>query len=140
MFETTDSEVRLQADTLRLIPTPPVPKDLQPVELSSNAQTVLSKRYLRRGADGQPVETAEQMFWRVAYHIAVAENEHGNDQLEVARSFYQLLASKCFFQIRPRLPAPAPRWGSLPPVSCYLLPMTWAEILRASSRPCAMPP
>ena len=59
--------------------TPPLPDDLPLVELSENAHTVLMKRYLRRGEDGDPIETVEEMFWRVAYHVAVVESEWEND-------------------------------------------------------------
>ncbi len=122
MLETANSEVKLQADTLHLIPTPPVPKDLPAVDLSSNAQTVLSKRYLRRGSDGQPIESAQEMFWRVAYHIAAAESEHENDQLEVARSFYQLLATKRFFPNSPTFTGAGTPLGQL--AACFVLPIT----------------
>lgn len=40
------------------------------IDLSENARTVLEKRYLRKGPDGKPVETIEEMFWRVAWHVA----------------------------------------------------------------------
>ncbi len=54
--------------------TPPIPSDLQGAELTGNARQVLVRRYVRRGDDGNPAETVEEMFWRVAYHIAKAEN------------------------------------------------------------------
>ena len=56
-----------------LLPTPALPDELPGAELTENAQQVLVRRYVRRGDDGQPVETVEEMFWRVAYHIAKAE-------------------------------------------------------------------
>jgi ribonucleotide reductase alpha subunit len=34
------------------------------IPLSDNALTVLAKRYLLRGPDGEPAETPAQMFWR----------------------------------------------------------------------------
>ena len=91
MLETTDPEVRVQAEELRLAPTPALPEGLPKVQLSDNPRTVLIKRYIRRRPDGGPGETVEEMFWRVAYHVAAAEREHGGDQLEVARQFYELL-------------------------------------------------
>ncbi len=42
-------------------------------ELSQNARTVLTKRYLVRDAAGQPTETPEDMFWRVATVVAQAD-------------------------------------------------------------------
>jgi hypothetical protein len=43
------------------------------VELSENATVVLEKRYLQKDKKGQVVETPEEMFHRVAEHIASAE-------------------------------------------------------------------
>ena len=51
---------------------PSVTAAADPVGLSlpENSLAVLRRRYLRRGPDGQPVETVEEMFRRVAHHIA----------------------------------------------------------------------
>ncbi len=57
-------------DRQGLLPTPPMPKDLPTAELTHNARQVLERRYVRRGHDGRPAETVEEMFWRVAYHVA----------------------------------------------------------------------
>ena len=38
--------------------------------LSPNSRTVLERRYLRKGSDGSPIETVDEMFYRVASHIA----------------------------------------------------------------------
>ena len=51
-------------------PTPPVPRGLPKIDLTDNARQVLERRYVRRGPDGKPAETVEEMFWRVAYHVA----------------------------------------------------------------------
>jgi ribonucleoside-diphosphate reductase alpha chain len=66
-----------------LYSTPPMPDDLPAVALTENARQVLVRRYVRRGDKGQPVETPEEMFWRVAYHIAKVEKVWGNDVMSV---------------------------------------------------------
>ena len=49
--------------------------------LSKNALTVLERRYLKRDAEGKVLETAVDMFRRVAETIAAAEDklQTGND-------------------------------------------------------------
>ena len=76
------------------LPTPPIPVDLPAAELTENAQQVLVRRYVRRGDDGQPAESVEEMFWRVAYHVAKAEETYHGDGIARAREFYLLLTSK----------------------------------------------
>jgi ribonucleoside-diphosphate reductase alpha chain len=44
-----------------------------PVTLSSNARTVLAKRYLVKDATGKPTESPEDLFWRVATVVAEAD-------------------------------------------------------------------
>jgi ribonucleoside-diphosphate reductase alpha chain len=70
-----------------------IPADMPLIELTENARQVLLKRYVRHGADGQPVETVEEMFWRVATNIAKAEEERGTDVDDLSRKYYKLLLS-----------------------------------------------
>ncbi|MDE3092028.1 MAG: hypothetical protein KGJ80_21860, partial [Chloroflexota bacterium] len=60
MDQRVDARIRVAA---------PAPRDaaLQPrarksIDLTPNARVVLEKRYLRRGPDGKPIETPEEMF------------------------------------------------------------------------------
>jgi ribonucleoside-diphosphate reductase alpha chain len=48
-------------------------KKYGPMRISDNARTVLERRYLKKGAEGEPLETPEEMVARVAYNIALAE-------------------------------------------------------------------
>ena len=48
-------------------------KTAKTLKLSKNAITVLKKRYLKRDSDGKTLETAEEMFRRVAQTIDSAE-------------------------------------------------------------------
>ncbi|HEY4707463.1 MAG TPA: ribonucleotide reductase N-terminal alpha domain-containing protein, partial [Thermodesulfobacteriota bacterium] len=45
------------------------------IELNDNGRRVLEKRYLKRDVDGKPLETIEEMFWRVSENIAQAEKK-----------------------------------------------------------------
>ncbi|HVM70743.1 MAG TPA: adenosylcobalamin-dependent ribonucleoside-diphosphate reductase [Anaerolineales bacterium] len=104
------------------LPTPPMPGDLPAAELTENAQQVLVRRYVRRGDDGQPVETVEEMFWRVAYHIAKAEENYHGDGIARAREFYRLLTSKKFFPNSPTFTGAGTPLGQL--AACFVLPIT----------------
>jgi ribonucleoside-diphosphate reductase alpha chain len=102
--------------------TPPVPIDLPGVELTGNARQVLVRRYVRRGDDGNPAETVEEMFWRVAYHIAKAEESYGGDAMVRAREFYALLISRKFFPNSPTFTGAGTPLGQL--AACFVLPIT----------------
>jgi ribonucleoside-diphosphate reductase alpha chain len=102
-------------------PRPPLPADLRTVDLSENARTILTKRYIRRNPSGQPAESVEEMFWRVAYHVASAEAEWGSEVLTAARTFYDLLASKRFFPNSPTFTGAGTPLGQL--AACFVLPI-----------------
>ena len=89
------------------------------IDLSENARTVLEKRYLRKGPDGKPVETIEEMFWRVAWHVAEPEEAHGQDRQAVAEQFYDLLTSKRFFPNSPTFTGAGTPLGQL--AACFVL-------------------
>jgi ribonucleoside-diphosphate reductase alpha chain len=69
------------------------------LNLSENARTVLKRRYLRKDSRGKIIETPEQMFRRVARHIAKAEKNYGADAKKVKRTeevFYKLMTESKF--------------------------------------------
>ncbi len=84
-----------------LLPTLPMPKGLPKAALTDNARQVLTKRYVRRGDDGKPAENVEEMFWRVAYHVAKVEEGWGADVAQRTVEYYHLLSSKKFFPNSP---------------------------------------
>ena len=105
-----------------LLPTPPMPKGLPKANLTDNARQVLQKRYVRRGDDGKPAETVEEMFWRVAYHVAKVEEQWEADVQKRAVEYYQLLSSKKFFPNSPTFTGAGTPLGQL--AACFVLPIT----------------
>ncbi len=95
------------------------PQPLREIDLTDNARTVLAKRYLRKGPDGQPAETEHEMFWRVASHIAQAEVEMGGDQFTWAQRFYDLLTEIRFFPNSPTFTGAGTPLGQL--AACFVL-------------------
>jgi ribonucleoside-diphosphate reductase alpha chain len=105
-----------------LLPTPPLPQDLPSIELTENARQVLIRRYVRRGDDGKPAESIDEMFWRVAYHVARVEEPYGGDVMARAREFYVLLTAKKFFPNSPTFTGAGTPLGQL--AACFVLPIT----------------
>jgi len=93
---------------------------LPAITLSENSRQILAKRYLRRGEDGEPVESVEEMFWRIAWHIADVEAEAA--PLETAKAFYRLLVSKSFFPNSPTFTGAGTPLGQL--AACFVLPIS----------------
>lgn len=105
-----------------LLPTIPMPKDLPKANLTDNARQVLMKRYVRRGDDGKPAENVEEMFWRVAYHVAKVEEEWNADVQQRTVEYYNLLSSKKFFPNSPTFTGAGTPLGQL--AACFVLPIT----------------
>jgi len=113
--------------TKPLVATPPAALN-QDIPLSKNALTVLRKRYLMRGPDGEPVETPAQMFWRVASVVAAPDAEYGEDRVaaqrraqDTALAFYDLLTSFRFMPNSPTFTGAGTPLGQL--AACFVLPI-----------------
>jgi ribonucleoside-diphosphate reductase alpha chain len=105
-----------------LLPTPPMPDGLPQAQLTDNARQVLMKRYVRRGDNGKPAENVEEMFWRVAYHVAKVEEEWGADVMARTVEYYHLLSSKKFFPNSPTFTGAGTPLGQL--AACFVLPIS----------------
>jgi len=86
--------------------------------LTENALAVLKRRYLRRGPDGQPVETVEQMFHRVVSHIAAIEEGWGGDAA-AETIFYDLVTHLRFMPNSPTFTGAGTPLGQL--AACFVL-------------------
>jgi ribonucleoside-diphosphate reductase alpha chain len=91
-----------------------------PIELPENARTVLERRYLLRDGDGAVVETAEELFARVAAAIAEAEPVAG-ERLHWAQRFYDEMAALRFLPNSPTLMNAGTGRGTL--AACFVLPV-----------------
>jgi ribonucleoside-diphosphate reductase alpha chain len=105
-------------------PSDVLPEDLPRVDMSENARIILAKRYLKKDETGQPVEEAEQMFWRVARTVAAVDASYGAsggavDQL--AREFYRLMTQRYFEPNSPTLMNAGRPLGQLS--ACFVLPV-----------------
>lgn len=105
-----------------VLSTPPLPVDLDGVDLAKNARKVLTRRYLRLDGDGEPVETLEEIFWRVAYHVAKVEETRDQDVLQRARQYYKLLIAKRFYPNSPTFTGAGTPLGQL--AACFVLPIS----------------
>lgn len=105
-----------------ILPTPALPEDLPKINLTDNARQVLVRRYVRRGDDGKPAESVEEMFWRVSYHVAKVEQTWDSDPMARAREFYVLLTGKKFFPNSPTFTGAGTPLGQL--AACFVLPIT----------------
>ena len=101
-----------------------MPDDLPDLSLSENAELVLRKRYVRKGPEGEEMETPQELFWRVAAAIAASETAYEQtpfSQEALARRFYDLMASCRFFPNSPTLMNAGTELGQL--AACFVLPV-----------------
>jgi len=93
------------------------------LELGEHAITVLNSRYLKRDREGHVIETPQDMFRRVARHVAKAEKSYGphDEFLRASESFYHLMSSLEFLPNSPTLMNAGRDLGQLS--ACFVLPV-----------------
>ena len=69
------------------------------MQISKNAEMVLERRYLIKNEKGEPVETVEGLFRRVASAVAAAD-AHFDEKADVKQS------EKVFYDMMTNLPNP----------------------------------
>ncbi|MFQ5341459.1 MAG: adenosylcobalamin-dependent ribonucleoside-diphosphate reductase [Anaerolineae bacterium] len=89
------------------------------LRLTDNALAVLERRYLRKGADGRPIETVGEMFHRVASTVATVDIDYGQDAERAGQDFYDLLTTFRFFPNSPTFTGAGTPLGQL--AACFVL-------------------
>jgi len=93
------------------------------IKLSDNALRVLERRYLTKDGEGKVIETPQELFRRVAKHIASAELSY-NPNADVSpyeEAFYQLMENLEFLPNSPTLMNAGHELGQLS--ACFVLPI-----------------
>ncbi len=114
---------RLQDVPLKLAPAREDVTASSGLVLTSNALVVLERRYLLKNPDGSLAETPEELFRRVASHVAHAEallTPDGDEQLWAAR-FYDAMTRLEFLPNSPTLMNAGRELGQLS--ACFVIPV-----------------
>jgi ribonucleoside-diphosphate reductase alpha chain len=93
------------------------------IPFSENAKIVLKRRYLKKDSDGNPIESPEQMFERVAKAIAFADTFF-DPKANVRKSqetFLNMMTSLWFLPNSPTLMNAGKELGQL--AACFVLPI-----------------
>jgi ribonucleoside-diphosphate reductase alpha chain len=93
------------------------------IKLSDNAIRVLERRYLIKDGEGRVIETPQELFRRVARHIASAElfYDPKADVSLYEEAFYQLMESLEFLPNSPTLMNAGRELGQLS--ACFVIPI-----------------
>lgn len=94
------------------------------INLNPNALRVLEKRYLKKNEEGRVVETPEELFRRVARHVAGADALYGLPEGEIIRTeedFYNIMTSFYFLPNSPTLMNAGRKLGQLS--ACFVIPV-----------------
>jgi ribonucleoside-diphosphate reductase alpha chain len=89
--------------------------------ISPSALELLQGRYLRRDERGHVVETPDQMFRRVADHVASAEVRFGEDRSDFSIKFGEMMSEGLFLPNSPTLMNSGLSLGQLS--ACFVIPI-----------------
>lgn len=122
LAEKAEREKMTTTDSTPRTPSTSAPEASTP-SLTRNAITVLERRYLAKDKDGKPIEAPEDLFRRVAGHIAAAERIY-NPAADVAsreQEFFRSMISLDFLPNSPTLMNAGRELGQLS--ACFVLPV-----------------
>ncbi len=93
------------------------------VQIYGNSLIVLQKRYFKKNASGEIIETPEEMFWRVAKNIAQVDKIYDSDAdlPKTADKFYSMMAKLEFVPNSPTMMNAGRELQQLS--ACFVLPI-----------------
>jgi ribonucleoside-diphosphate reductase alpha chain len=91
------------------------------LQLTQNALKVLQARYLLKNEKGEVIETPEEMFRRVASHVAASEELYGDNREVWQERFFEIMTSFRFLPNSPTLMNAGKELGQL--AACFVLPV-----------------
>jgi ribonucleoside-diphosphate reductase alpha chain len=103
------------------------PQAMRPPEpnphLTDVAREILQRRILLADEQGKPLESPDEMFWRVAWEVAKVERRFvgAADVRETATSFFQMMQALDFLPNSPTLMNAGLALGQLS--ACFVLPI-----------------
>jgi len=94
--------------------------EVQKIDLEKNAKEIFVRRYALKNSEGEPNETVEEAFMRVASHIAGAETKKELRE-KYTKLFYNFMAEKRFVPNSPTWTGSKTKLGQL--AACFVLPI-----------------
>lgn len=94
--------------------------DVTDIPMSENAKTIFKKRFALRDENGNPKETIEEAFYRVASHVADGEKNKKLKE-EYTFLFYNFMKQKRFIPNSPTWSGSKTALGQL--AACFVLPI-----------------
>lgn len=85
------------------------------------ASRILTQSYLAKNAEGETIETIDDMFRRVAKTVAEADKHYEENEEETENEFYRIMSTLLFLPNSPTLMNAGLRSGQLS--ACFVLPV-----------------
>ncbi|MFH1289399.1 MAG: ribonucleotide reductase N-terminal alpha domain-containing protein [Patescibacteria group bacterium] len=102
-----------------------IPKNYKKAKLTESSLRVVEERYLIKDASGRPIESPEEMFYRVAKTVAENEKSYKKTQKEIedlTKKFYSLMIDGVFLPNSPTL-MNVGKNNKLQYSGCFVLPV-----------------